>query len=126
MSDTVTLTIPADTAYVALARSVAAAMSARADLPIDQLEDVRLAVDEALSQVIADAPPSSEITCAYTVAGADLSITVAGASISGAVPSTGTFSWIVLRALVDDVSADVADGMLTVRLHVSRAVTVQA
>lgn len=126
MSDTVTLTIPADTAYVSLARSVAAAMSARADLPIDQLEDVRLAVDEALSQVIADAPASSEITCTYAVSGADLMITVAGTSLSGALPSTGTFSWIVLRALVDDVSADVADGVLTLHLRVTRAVPVQA
>lgn len=126
MSDTVTLTIPSDTAYVAMARSVAASMSAQADLPIDQLEDVRLAVDEALSQVIADAPPDSAITCTYTVDGADLAIAVSGTSLSGAVPSTGTFSWIVLRALVDDVSADVSDGTLTLRLRVSRAVPVQA
>ena len=126
MSDTVTLTIPSDTAYVALARSVAATMSAQADLPIDQLEDVRLAVDEALSQVIADAPPGSEITCTYTVDGADLSIIVAGASVSGEVPSTGTFSWIVMRALVDHVSADVADGALSLHLRVSRTVPVEA
>jgi serine/threonine-protein kinase RsbW len=126
MSDTVTLTIPSDTAYVALARSVAATMSAQADLPIDQLEDVRLAVDEALSQVIADAPPGSDITCTYTVDGADLSIIVAGASVSGEVPSTGTFSWIVMRALVDHVSADVADGALSLHLRVSRTVPVEA
>lgn len=126
MSDTVTLTIPSDTAYVAMARSVAATMSAQADLPIDQLEDVRLAVDEALSQVIADAPPGSDITCTYTVDGADLSIIVAGASVSGEVPSTGTFSWIVMRALVDHVSADVADGALSLHLRVSRTVPVEA
>ena len=126
MSDTVTLTIPSDTAYVALARSVAATMSAQADLPIDQLEDVRLAVDEALSQVIADAPPGSDITCTYTVDGADLSIIVAGASVSGEVPSTGTFSWIVMRALVDHVSADVADGALSLHLRISRTVPVEA
>ena len=126
MSDTVTLTIPSDTAYVALARSVAATMSAQADLPIDQLEDVRLAVDEALSQVIADAPPGSDITCTYTVDGADLSIIVAGTSVSGEVPSTGTFSWIVMRALVDHVSADVADGALSLHLRVSRTVPVEA
>lgn len=126
MSDTITLTIPADTAHVAMARSVAASMSAHADLPIDQLEDVRLAVDEALSQVIADAPESSPVTCTYTVDGDGLTITVAGTSTSGAVPSTGTFSWIVMRALVDDVSADIVDDVLILRLRVSRSVPVQA
>ena len=126
MNDTVTLTIPADTAHVAMARSVAASMSAHADLPIDQLEDVRLAVDEALSQVIADAPPSSQVTCTYNVEDGGLAITVAGASSSGVVPSTGTFSWIVMRALVDDVSADIVDDLLVLRLRISRAVPVQA
>lgn len=126
MSDTVTLTIPSDTAYVAMARSVAASMSARADLPIDQLEDVRLAVDEALSQVIADAPPASQVTCTYAVDTDGLTITVAGTSSSGAVPSTSTFSWIVMRALVDDASADVVDDLLVLRLRVSRSVPVQA
>lgn len=126
MNDTVTLTIPSDTAYVSVARTVAASMSARADLPIDQLEDVRLAVDEAITQVIGDAPPGSAITCTYTVRDSDLVITVAGASRTGTVPSTATFSWIVMRALVDEVSADVDDGTLTLRLLVSRAVAVQA
>jgi len=126
MNDMVTLTIPADTAYVALARSVAASMSAHADLPIDQLEDVRLAVDEALSQVIADAPSGSQVTCTYTADGDGLAITVAGASSSGVVPSTGTFSWIVMRALVDEVSADIVDDLLVLHLRVSRSVPVQA
>ena len=36
MTDTVTLTFRADNRNVALARTVAAAMSARADLPLDQ------------------------------------------------------------------------------------------
>lgn len=126
MNDTVTLTIPADTAHVAMARSVAASMSAHADLPIDQLEDVRLAVDEALSQVIADAPRPSRITCTYSIDDDGLAITVEGTSSSGVVPSTGTFSWIVMRALVDEVSADIVDDLLVLHLRVTRAVTVQA
>jgi hypothetical protein len=54
MSDTVTLTFAARTNNASLARTVAATMSARADLPLDQLEDVRLAVDEAVTQSILD------------------------------------------------------------------------
>ena len=126
MSQTVTLEIPADTAYVSVARSVAAAMSARADLTIDQLEDVRLAVDEALTQAIADAVPASAIRIDCTVQAQELAITVESASASGRTPSTSTFSWIVMRALVDEVSAAVDDGRLTLALRITRAVPVGA
>ncbi len=67
MTGPVTLTFPAHARNVALARSLAAAMSARADLPIDQLEDVRLAVDEAVSQLILTARPDALVTCVFTV-----------------------------------------------------------
>lgn len=57
-----TATLPASAAYTALARRAAATMAARADLPIDQVEDMRLAVDEAASQLIG-ADPESDVTC---------------------------------------------------------------
>jgi serine/threonine-protein kinase RsbW len=122
----VTLTFPADTANVALARTLAAAMSARADLPIDQLEDVRLAVDEAVSQVILDAPADADVTCTFDVDGTDLGITISAPSASRAVPAQDTFSWTVLRALVESVTADVTDGVVTLRLQVRRHVPADA
>ena len=64
MTDTVTVSFSADTRNVALARTVAAAVAARADFPLDRLEDLRLAVDEAVTQVIACA--SSDVTCIFT------------------------------------------------------------
>ena len=124
----VTLTFQADTANVALARTLAAAMSARADLPIDQLEDVRLAVDEAVSQVILDAPADADVTCTFDVdvEGTDLGITISAPSASRAVPAQDTFSWTVLRALVESVTADVTDGVVTLRLQVRRHVPADA
>ena len=126
MSDTVTLTFAARTHNAALARTVAAAMSARADLPLDQLEDVRLAVDEAVSQSILDAPDSADVTCRFTREGGELDITVSAPSQSGRLPGTNTFSWTVLSALVDEVSASLADGVVTIRMHVVRHVVVDA
>jgi len=126
MSDTVTLTFAARTHNAALARTVAAAMSARADLPIDQLEDVRLAVDEAVSQSILDAPDGSEVVCRFTRDGTSLDITVSAPSTSGQTPSTSTFSWMVLSALVDEVAASITDGTVTIGMKVVRHVGVDA
>jgi serine/threonine-protein kinase RsbW len=126
MTDTVTLTFGADTRNVALARSVAASMSARADLPVDQLEDVRLAVDEAVSQLILDAPDGGAITCAFRLVPGGLNITLSAPSASGRTPARDTFSWTVLAALVDKVAARVSQGIVTLEIHVVRAVAVDA
>jgi serine/threonine-protein kinase RsbW len=124
VTDTVTLAFPALTENVPLARTVTAAMAARADLPLDQLEDVRLAVDEAVSQLIVDAPAGALVTCRFSVRGDGLDITVSAPSTVGQVPPTGTFSWTVLTALVDSVTAVVDDGTVRLALHVTRSVPV--
>lgn len=126
MSAATSLAFPADTAYVALSRTVAASMAARADLPIDQLEDVRLAVDEAVTQIITDAAPGATVECRFTVTETGLHIEVAGRSRSHRVPPTETFGWTVLSALVDSLTAGVDDGVLTLTLDITRAAPVHA
>ena len=121
MSAPVVLAFAADTVNVALARTLAAALAARAELPIDQLEDVRLAVDEAVTQAIACAVPASTVECRFAAGDGRLDIEVRVPSATGEVPSRGTFGWTILSALVDAADADVADGILTLRLQVTRA-----
>ena len=115
----VSLTLPAQTSYVSLARTLAAAMAARADLPVDQLEDIRLAVDEAVSLLIVDMPEHDSIVCTFMQDGTALVITVAAATPSGATPPTDGFSWTVLSALVDDVTATSNDGIVEIVLRAS-------
>lgn len=121
MSGPVVLAFPADTTNIALARSLAAAMAARADLPIDQLEDVRLAVDEAVTQAVSCAVPASTVECRFTARDGWLDVEVRVPSATGEAPSRGTFGWTVLSALVDSADADVADGILVLRLRATRA-----
>lgn len=126
MSDGVTLTFPAETINAALARTVAAAMAARADLTIDQLEDVRLAVDEAVSQLMADADDGELITCVFEPGDGVLGITVTTRTRTGAAPATDTFSWTVMRALVDSVAARTEGSAVTLDLRIARALAVEA
>ena len=117
--DEVRLSFEADTRNIALTRTLAAAMAARADLPIDQLEDARLAVDEAVTQVIASAPAGAEVVCIMSAAPGELSITVSAPGTQE--PSQSTFSWMVLSALVSSLDAQVADGRITFMLLIERA-----
>lgn len=119
MTDIVTVTFAADTQNVSLARTVAAAMAARADLPLDQLEDVRLAVDEAVTEVVKSASDGSTVTCAFDHDDSVLYITVQAQTDASEPPSTTSFGWTVLSALVDSATAEVRDGVLSIRLQVS-------
>ncbi len=126
MSGAVTVSFPAQTQYVSLARTMAAAMAVRADLPIDQLEDLRLAVDEAAAQLVLDAVSGTELRCVFTESLGTLRIEVRGTTMSGTVPATNTFGWTVLTALVDDVTATIEAGEVCVTLHVKRHEPVSA
>jgi serine/threonine-protein kinase RsbW len=105
---------------------MAAAMAVRADLPIDQLEDLRLAVDEAAAQLVLDAVPGTELRCIFVESDGSLRIEVRGMTASGAVPATNTFGWTVLTALVDDVTASAEAGEVCLTLHVKRHEPVSA
>lgn len=120
MTDTVTLTFAADTRNVALARTIAAAMAARADLPIDQLEDLRLAVDEAVTQILSAAPADADVSCEFRIDGDRVHVQIASSTTATSVPSTTSFSWTVLSALVEVVEARLTDGRLTIAFSVSR------
>ena len=74
---TVSLSVPADPEYLRLVRLTAADAGARADLSIEEIEDLRIAVDEL----------------AYTLIGegrADATLTVHYASSPGVVEIDGT------------------------------------
>lgn len=120
MTDTVTVTFAAQTQNVALARSIAATMASRADLTLDRLEDLRLAVDEAVTEAIVAARADSDITIVFSLTDDALTIIVTVPSENPDPPSPTSFGWTVLSALVDSASADVADGRLTLSLLVTK------
>jgi serine/threonine-protein kinase RsbW len=126
---TVELRIPASSEYLVLARTAAAALGARLDFPLDRLEDLRLAVDEAVSLLLPDAVADGSVVLRMTPYddGSGLEVEVSAATDRGRAPGPGTFAWTVLTALVDEVSASVGeDGTVRVALRAGRDVAVQA
>jgi serine/threonine-protein kinase RsbW len=120
MSDPVVLNFPAETQNVSLARTVAAAMASRADLPIDQLEDLRLAVSEAVALLIAEAPAGAILECSFHLGFDALQVVMSAPAMGPNVPATDTFSWTILRALLDDITASTGSGRLTLTLRMNR------
>ena len=123
---TIRLSLPADASYASVLRTTAAAIAARCDLTYERVEDARLAIDEAFSQVLSFALPDATVDCAFEESPADLRFEIAGpTSLESQLP-TDTFAWTVLSALADELRAEVAGGRLAIHVlvHQSQEVSV--
>lgn len=118
--------LPAQTINMSIVRTVAAAVAARADLTVDQIEDVRLATDEAMSYLISHAVTDATVTCLLTVDGGSFRAEMSCSTTASEAPEPEAFSWTVLTALVGAVETDLRDGQLTMSLRITRDHSVSA
>ena len=115
--DVVELRLPADGAYLSVLRTATAGLAARLDFTLDEIEDLRIAVDEACALLLPDAVPDASMTCYFSLADRSLAVTVTVPSRTGRVPKRNTFAWTVLTALAGDVDTAVdGDGTVSVTL----------
>jgi serine/threonine-protein kinase RsbW len=118
--DIVDLRVPADPAYLAVVRTAAAGLGTRLDLTLDEIEDLRIAVDEACSLLLAGrSHPGRTLEAAFEVGligSQSLSVTISGPVAT--LPREASFSWSVLRALAGDVVTGTAEGGAWIRLSV--------
>ena len=112
----VMLRIPADSAYLAVLRTATAGLAARLDFTLDDIEDLRIAVDEACAMVLPQARPDSDLTCTFDLDAARLTVAVSAECDSPRPPNRDGFAWTVLAALTNEVSAEVDGDTLTVTL----------
>jgi serine/threonine-protein kinase RsbW len=110
------LRIPADSAYLAVLRTATAGLAARLDFTLDDIEDLRIAVDEACAMVLPQARPDSDLTCTFDLEPSRLTVAVSAECDAPRPPNRDGFAWTVLAALTNEVSAVVDGGTLTVRL----------
>lgn len=115
LEDQVILTLPASSAYLSVLRTVTAGLAARLDFTLDEIEDLRIAVDEACAMLLADAAPAAELVCRFQLEPALIRVDVT--SETTRLPARDTFAWTVLSALVGKVSATRDDdGHVSIRL----------
>ncbi|GAA0621104.1 anti-sigma regulatory factor [Sporichthya brevicatena] len=118
MDDFVEVRLPADGAYLSVLRTATAGLAARLDFTIDEIEDLRIAVDEACAMLLAQVVPDTELLCRFTLNAPTLTVEVTAPTRDGAVPPRNTFAWTVLSALAGDVTATVdSDQHLTITLR---------
>ena len=119
--DQVIVRLPAEGAYLSVLRTATAGLAARLDFTLDEIEDLRIAVDEACAMLLSQAVPGASLECAFTLGQDNMTIAVSVPCLAPQRPASDTFAWTVLTALAGDVDAYVGPGdLLTIVLRKTR------
>ena len=102
--------IAAAPAHLSVVRAVAADLAMRADFTLDATSDLKMAVDEACSELISRAVPDGDLVCRFTVEDEQIHFSAEAPTSSVVPPSRESFGWRVLTALTDAVNAWVVPG----------------
>jgi serine/threonine-protein kinase RsbW len=119
--DAVFIRLPAVSAYLSILRTAVAGLAARLDFTLDEIEDLRIAIDEACAMLLGRAIPGTDLECEFELTDQAMDITVTAVTIDGRLPGQHTFSWAVLTALAGHVETAAGDdGRVTIRLFKQR------
>src|SRR6202050_2207706 len=104
-ADHVKVCLPADGAYLSVLRTATAGLAARLDFTLDEIEDLRIAVDEACAMLLAQAIPGSNLECGFDLGAEEMTIIVSVVAARPRIPARDTFAWTVLSALAGTVDS---------------------
>src|SRR5215469_9668719 len=85
--DQVTVRMPADGAYLSVLRTATAGLAARLDFTLDEIEDMRIAVDEACAMVLGQAIPGSGLECRFSLGQDAMTIAVSVHALTPRAPT---------------------------------------
>jgi serine/threonine-protein kinase RsbW len=112
----VEIRLTAGSEYLSTVRAVAADLALQQDMTLDEVDDLRLAVDEACSMLVPLAAPGAELRCRFSLAEEEIRVRCSVPSANGGKPPTDGFPWQVLVTLTDVARCDVdnnGEGALT-------------
>ena len=118
-TDRVTLIVPAHSEFARTVRMTAAELASRLGMSYDEVDDVRLAAEEAFVYVCECVEPSSDIRFAFTVGDGMLGIDVGPLETSGGPRGDApaeTYAEFILRSICDEFSIEREAGRCTLHL----------
>jgi len=105
IKDRVRVCLPAEGAYLSVLRTATAGLAARLDFTLDEIEDLRIAVDEACAMLLPQAIPGTNLECGFDLGADEMTITVSVVAAEPRRPARDTFAWTVLSALAGTVDS---------------------
>ncbi len=117
MPDQVQLVMPADPEFLRLARVTAMGLASRLSFTIDEIDDLRIAIDELVFGLIGTRGRPGSVTMIYSLHDGSLEVTGSG-TFSDGLPTGGLteLSELILDAVTDEHELSSKDGKPTFRL----------
>ena len=117
MPDQVQLVMPADPEFLRLARVTAMGLASRLSFTIDEIDDLRIAIDELVFGLIGTRGRPGSVAMTYSLLEGGLEVTGVG-SFDDGLPTSGLteLSELILDAVTDEHALDTTDGKPTFRL----------
>lgn len=101
--DLVTVTVPATANHLAVLRTAVGGFAARDQFTLDQVDDLRMAVEEAAVQLLRHSR-GDRITMDVETTADGVEVRLSGqVADDDPVIDESSFSWTILRALADDI-----------------------
>lgn len=117
----VELRLPAERAYASVLRTTTAALAARLDFTVEDLDDLRIAIGEIMTMLVEQARPGADIEVSYRFEEREISLEASTACDRPEVPEADGFAWQVLEALTTSATAQAGPDRLTIRAALKSA-----
>ena len=112
----VELRLPAEGAYVSVLRTTTAALAARLDFTLEDIEDLRMAVSEAAALCLECAADDADLDVVFDLGADTIGVTVTTTCDTEAEIDEESFAWQVLTTLASSATVSTAEGELVVTL----------
>jgi serine/threonine-protein kinase RsbW len=120
-TDVVEVRVPARVVFVSTLRRTAVSLAASCDLTVDDIEDLRLAVDEACALLLPHADAASRLESQFRLGDGSITVTTTVQTAQRAAePDRSGFAWTVLDALSSAVDVSTTDGQLAITVTKNR------
>ncbi|MFQ6331820.1 ATP-binding protein [Nocardia sp. CWNU-33] len=102
---TIGIQVPAQLEQLTMLRALAETVAMIADFALDEVTDIRLALDEVATSLILDAVPGSTIDCEFSYDQTQMFVHVASIAAAETVVAHAGFGWHIVRTLTDSIAA---------------------
>ncbi len=118
---TVTIQVPRSADHVSLLRALIAMYAAREQFTLEEVDDLRMAVEEAAVQLLRRSSGASIAMTLWTT-GHEVHAELSSASSdTDPIVETSSFSWTILSALSDGLNVETTQGQARVQISKTRA-----
>lgn len=115
----VVLEVPAHPSFLSVLRATASVLAARLEFTLEELDELRIAVDEAASILLQGVDGEGLLRCRFDITDETIGCELSR-STQEAMEDPASFGWLLLKAVADDVEVlHSADGV-AIRLTARR------